>query len=554
MKALLLWPVIIESFWSITETVRLAHRKSTSPPLGLMTIAALLPKDWEIRIIDRNAHIETDEDWNWCDIVLISAMNVQDADFNALIKKGLAKGKKVAVGGPYATACPEVPLKAGAHYLVLDEGELTIPKWIEGLANGDQTGIYRSEEKPDVTKTPIPRFDLIDHRDYLMFNVQFSRGCPFLCEFCDIIELYGRKPRTKTPSQMLAELDALYAVGWRRHVFLVDDNFIGNTKLAKLFLRELIPWMEKHNYPFKLMTEASLNLAQDDELLELMVKAGFTLIFAGIESPDVDSLESIRKTQNLRSANKGEKSSNPVVESCMKITRAGIEVMGGFIIGFDNEAPGADKRLLTFVEETGIPRAIVNLMMALPTTQLYKRLENEGRLLDIEHSDTRYNFMNFIPTRPLEEITREFINSFWQIYEPKNYLKRCYDHFMMMKGWRGKAYHPLSRREAEFVFKVFWRSGFARDTRYQFWRQLASMIRHKPALVQDYLESLAMIEAGVRFREVLRAQVERDLPWFQSRAVRRAGKEGTEPEAEGRAKLKVLQPVPPPVPSLHGAG
>ncbi|RMG08923.1 MAG: radical SAM protein, partial [Cyanobacteria bacterium J055] len=245
MKALLLWPVMPTSFWSYQETLDLAGLRSTNPPLGLITVAALLPSDWEIRVVDRNVRFETEDDWNWCDLVIISAMIVQKADFRSLIQKGISLGKKVAVGGPFPTSVPEFALESGAHYLILDEGECTIPSFLEALARGEERGIFRASEKPDVTQTPMPRFDLLDLDAYLAVTVQFSRGCPFQCEFCDIINLYGRKPRTKTPEQILGELEVLYQMGWYRYVFIVDDNFIGNKRNAKVFLRALIPWMEE---------------------------------------------------------------------------------------------------------------------------------------------------------------------------------------------------------------------------------------------------------------------------------------------------------------------
>ena len=342
MKALLLWPLMPNSFWSYQETLDLAGLRSTNPPLGLITVAALLPSDWEIRFVDRNVRLETASDWEWCDLVIISAMIIQKKDFQELIAKGLQLGKKVAVGGPYPTSYPEVAQKAGADYLILDEGELTIPLFLAALEQGEPSGVFRASEKPDVTMTPIARYDLLDLDAYLAITVQFSRGCPFQCEFCDIINLYGRKPRTKTPEQMLAELETLYQLGWRRYIFVVDDNFIGNKRNAKVFLRELIPWMEQHQYPFKLITEASLNLAEDSELIELMVKAGFMLVFMGIETPDTDSLMGINKVQNTRQS---------LIESCHKITRMGLQIMSGFIIGFDNEKPGAGQRIKDFIME-----------------------------------------------------------------------------------------------------------------------------------------------------------------------------------------------------------
>jgi len=310
MKALLLYPEFPQSFWSYDRFMEIAGLKATIPPLGIITVAALLPQNWEIRFYDRNVNPETEADWEWCELVILSAMLVQKPDFQALIQKAVQLGKKVAVGGPYPTSVPQDALDSGANYLILDEGELTVPLFLEAIAQGQSQGIFRSGDKPDVTLSPIPRFDLLQRDDYLMMAVQFSRGCPFNCEFCDIISLYGRKPRTKEPSQTLAELQTLYDLGWRGSLFIVDDNFIGNQRNVKRFLRDLIPWMKQHDYPFTFITEASVNLAEDDELLSLMAEAGFYSVFLGIETPDQDSLQVTRKLQNTR---------NPLVEACRKI-------------------------------------------------------------------------------------------------------------------------------------------------------------------------------------------------------------------------------------------
>jgi radical SAM superfamily enzyme YgiQ (UPF0313 family) len=502
MKALLLWPVMPNSFWSYQETLDMAGIRSTNPPLGLITVAAMLPTDWEIRFVDRNVRFETDEDWDWCDLVLISAMIIQRQDFRELIQKGVALGKKVAVGGPFPTSVPEFALESGAHYLILDEGEHTIPMFLEALERGDETGIFRSAEKPDVTQTPIPRFDLLDLDAYLAITVQFSRGCPFQCEFCDIINLYGRKPRTKTPEQMLKEFEQLYEMGWRRYIFVVDDNFIGNKRNAKVFLRELIPWMEQHKYPFKLITEASLNLAEDDELIELMVKAGFVLVFMGIETPDVDSLVGINKLQNTRQS---------LIDSCHKITKAGLQIMSGFIMGFDGEQPGAGDRIRDFIQDTGIPQGQFSLLQALQNTAMWNRLKQEGRLQDGLGTFHQGAIMNFVPTRPVEEITREYIDAFWEIYEPEPYLKRTFRHFMMMNGWRGKSDRRITRAEWKLFMKLLWRQGVVRSVRFRFWWQMVAIALFKPRLLVEYLATLGIGEHFFNYRYEVRAQLEQQL-------------------------------------------
>ncbi|MFO5495027.1 MAG: B12-binding domain-containing radical SAM protein [Cuspidothrix sp.] len=508
MKALLIWPIMPNSFWSYQETLDLAGLRATNPPLGLITVAAMLPSDWELRLSDRNVRLETDADWEWCDIVIISAMIIQQQDFGELIKKGKKLGKKVAVGGPFATSVPEFVIEAGADYLILDEGEITIPMFLEALEKGEEKGIFRATEKPDVTQTPLPRFDLLDLNAYIAMTVQFSRGCPFQCEFCDIITLFGRKPRTKTPEQILAELEVLYQMGWWRYVFIVDDNFIGNKRNAKVFLRELIPWMEKRNYPFALLTEASLNLAEDDELLELMVKAGFVMVFMGIETPDVDSLAGINKEQNTRTS---------LVESCHKITKAGLQIMSGFILGFDGEKPGAGKRIQEFVEETCIPQAHLNLLQALPNTAMWTRLQKEGRLIDGlgEFLGSQKALMNFVPTRPISEIADEFIETFWNLYEPMPYLKRTFKHFMMIEGWRAKYQRTLTKSEIQFLMSICWRQGVLRSTRFVFWQQLITMVRLKPHLLYDYLIALGVGEHFFKFRHEVRVEIESELAELQ---------------------------------------
>ncbi|OUL37815.1 B12-binding domain-containing radical SAM protein [Nostoc sp. T09] len=502
MRALLLWPIMPNSFWSYQETLDLAGLRSTNPPLGLITIAAMLPSDWEIRFADRNVSLEKDEDWDWCDMVIISAMIIQKQDFRELIQKGVALGKKVAVGGPYPTSVPEFALEAGAEYLILDEGECTIPLFLEALARGDERGIFRSPEKPDVTQTPIARFDLLNLDAYLAITLQFSRGCPFQCEFCDIINLYGRKPRTKTPEQMLREFQTIYDLGWRRYVFVVDDNFIGNKRNAKIFLQALIPWMEAHDYPFILITEASLNLAEDEELVELMVKAGFTLVFMGIETPDTESLLGIHKVQNTR---------KDLIESCHKITRAGLQIMSGFIIGFDNERPGAGERIREFIEETGIPQGQFSMLQALQNTAMWNRLQQEGRLVDGLGTFHQGAIMNFKPTRPVEEITEEYIQAFWNIYEPMPFLKRTFRHFRMMNGWRGKTQRKITSTEMRLFAAICWRQGVVRSTRWRFWWQLVAIALTKPRLLYDYLTTLGVGEHFFNFRYEVRAQLRAKL-------------------------------------------
>jgi radical SAM superfamily enzyme YgiQ (UPF0313 family) len=433
-------------------------------------------------------------------------MIVQKPDLLHQIREAKRRGKLVAAGGPYLTSVPEVAQEAGVDFLVLDEGEITLPLLVEALERGETSGVFRSNgEKPDVTSTPIPRYDLLDLSAYSDMSVQFSRGCPFQCEFCDIIVLYGRKPRTKNPAQLLAELQTLYDLGWRRSIFVVDDNFIGNKRNVKLLLRELGPWMKDRGYPFRLSTEASVDLAQDPELLELMVAANFATVFLGIETPDTDSLALTQKFQNTR---------NSLLESVHTINRAGLRVMAGFIIGFDGEKPGAGRRIIDFVEATAIPQALFSMLQALPDTALWHRLKKEGRLLDgrEEANIMQTTLINFIPTRPLEELAREYISCFWELYEPDRYLARVYRHFLNMKPTPHKKKFKMPEfADIRALLIICWRQGFKRNTRFQFWRQLFSIIKHNPGVFEHYLTNCAHIEHFLEYRQIVQDEIEAQL-------------------------------------------
>ena len=423
MRVLLLYPLFPKTFWSFEKILELVGRKVLLPPLGLITAAAILPQDWDYKLVDRNVRDVTEAEWDWADLVILSAMIVQKADLLDQIREAKRRGKRVAVGGPYPTSVPEDSIEAGVDYLILDEGEITLPMFVEAIQQGQTAATFRAKdgEKPDVTTTPVPRYDLLELDAYDSMSVQFSRGCPFQCEFCDIIVLYGRKPRTKAPAQLLRELDCLYQLGWRRAVFMVDDNFIGNKRNVKLFLQELKGWMAAHDYPFSFNTEASVDLAQDEELLELMLACNFNAVFLGIETPDADSLELTKKFQNTRSS---------MEESVDKINRAGLRIMAGFIIGFDGEKPGAGDRIIDFVERTAIPTAVFGLLQALPNTALWHRLEKEGRLHGNKSDGNQFSLMNFVPTRPVEEIAQEYVHAFCTLYEPSRFLARTYRHFL----------------------------------------------------------------------------------------------------------------------------
>jgi len=507
VRVLLLYPQFPKSYWSFEKALELVDRKVMLPPLGLVTVAAILPQEWEYKVVDRNVRSVTEAEWDWAEVVILSAMIVQKDDFLEQVQEAKRRGKRVAVGGPYATSLPQEAEAAGADYLILDEGEITLPMFVEALQRGDTAGIFRANgEKPDVSSTPVPRFDLLELDAYDSMSVQFSRGCPFQCEFCDIIVLYGRKPRTKTPQQLLAELEELYRLGWRRAIFMVDDNFIGNKRNVKLLLKELKPWMKEHNYPFRFNTEASVDLAQDQELMDLMVECNFNAVFLGIETPDEESLTLTQKYQNTRDS---------LADSVEAIARSGLRVMAGFIIGFDGEKPGAGDRIVRFVEQTAIPMAMFSMLQALPDTALWHRLKKEGRLRDQLENASGMNqttLMNFIPTRPLEDIAREYIEAFWELYDPMRYLERTYRHFLILGAPKCPAIlHEISWVNIRALLTVFWRQGFVRKTRFKFWLNLLGILRHNPSVWEHYLNVCALNEHFLEYRQIVRDQIEAQL-------------------------------------------
>lgn len=508
MRVLLVYPLFPKTFWSYEKILELVNRQVLLPPLGLVTVAAILPQEWEFKLVDRNIRAVTEAEWEWADVCIFSAMIVQKQDLIDQIKEAKRRRKLVAVGGPYPTSVPDEAISAGADYMILDEGEITLPMFVEAVQRGDKNGIFRTTQKPDVTTTPIPRFDLLELNAYDSMSVQFSRGCPFQCEFCDIIVLYGRKPRTKTPAQLLAELDCLYELGWRRGVFMVDDNFIGNKRNVKLLLQELKVWMAEHKYPFAFNTEASVDLSQDQEMLDLMVECNFNAVFLGIETPDEESLQMTKKFQNTR---------NSLIESVQAITKAGLRPMAGFIIGFDGEKAGAGDRIVRFAETTGIPTTTFAMLQALPNTALWHRLEKEGRLRGKDGNINQTTLMNFIPTRPLEDIGREYIEAFWELYDAEKFLDRTYRCFLMMGAPKCKAPAKMpSWVDLRALLIVIWRQGVKRKTRFKFWHHLFSMIKRNPAVWEHYLTVCAHNEHFLEYRQIVRDEIEGQLAEFSA--------------------------------------
>ncbi len=508
MNVLLVYPEFPKTFWSYEKILELVQRKVLLPPLGLITVAAILPQEWNFRLVDVNIRPVQEEEWQWADLVIMSAMIVQKDDIIRQIGIARFHGKPVAVGGPYPTSSPGELEAAGADYLILDEGEITLPLFVQALERGETGGRFVADgEKPDVTLTPIPRYDLLERQAYDSMSVQFSRGCPFQCEFCDIIVLYGRKPRTKDPAQLIAELQCLHDLGWRGGVFMVDDNFIGNKRGVKKLLTELEVWQRERGYPFRFDTEASLDLAQDQELIDLMLACNFAAVFMGIETPDTESLAVTKKFQNTRS---------PLLDSIETVTRSGLRVIAGFIIGFDGEKAGAGQRIVDFSEATGIPTTTFSMLQALPHTALWHRLAKEGRLIDKDGNINQTTLMNFVPTRPVEEIAQEYVAAFQTLYEPRRYLDRVYRYFLKLGAPRVK---PAPQAPEWVVVRalliVIWRQGIRRQTRWAFWHHLIHMLMANPGVVEQYLAVCAHNEHFLEYREIVRRQIEDQLAAYR---------------------------------------
>ena len=507
MRTLFLYPQFPKTFWSYEKILELVNRKVLLPPLGLATVAALLPQDWEMKLVDRNVRDVTEAEWEWAELVVISGMIVQKDDMQVQIREAKRRGLLVAVGGPYASSTPDAPEIVEADFKVLDEGEITLPQFVSAIQRGERSGRFSAEgDKPDVTATPIPRFDLLELDAYDSMSVQFSRGCPFNCEFCDIIVLYGRKPRTKTPEQLIGELQRLYDLGWRRSIFLVDDNFIVNKRNAKLLLPQIKSWQQERGYPFSFTTEASVDLADDEEMMRMMHDARFESVFLGIETPDESSLETARKVQNTR---------NPLDAAVDRITANGIRVMAGFIIGFDGEKDGAGHRIVDFVTRTGIPAAMMGMLQALPNTALWYRLEKEGRLIqdkDAAKGVNQTNLLNFKPTRPIRDIANEYVEAFCALYEPNAYMDRVYSYYLKMGAPRWKAAAKLpSLIDLRALSIVVWRQGVKRSTRTRFWKYVISMARRNPALLEQFISVLAHNEHFLEYRGIVQREIREQL-------------------------------------------
>ena len=496
MKVLLLYPEFPDTFWSFRHALKFVRKAAVGPPLGLATVAAMLPADWEKRLVDTNVQKLSQEDLEWADLVFVGAMNVQRESARKLIARCKQAGRTVVAGGPLFTGeheqFPEV------DHFVLNEGEITLRLFLADLARGCPQRLYATSEYADIRQSPVPMWDVLDRTRYDSMNVQFSRGCPFHCEFCNITALLGHLPRTKSAGQVIAELDALRTVGWRRRVFFVDDNFIGNKKVLKgEILPALIAWHER-NPGIGFSTEASINLADDPELMRMMVDAGFDTVFVGIETPDEESLAECRKVQN-----KG----RDLVESVKTLHRAGLQVQGGFIVGFDNDTPTIFQRQIEFIQKSGIVTAMVGLLQAPYGTDLYARLKREGRLVEEMSGDNADGSTNIIPKMKLETLRAGYKHILDHIYAPKFFYARVKTFLREYSAVRTKA--QLQWAEMMAFFRSIYQLGIKGKERVQYWRLIAWTLSHKPRLL-PLAVTLAIF--GHHFRRVCEAQLPDEAP------------------------------------------
>ena len=469
MNALLIYPECPDTFWSFKYALKFVSKKASLPPLGLLTIGAMLPKKWNKKLVDMNVSELKDKDIAWADMVFISSMIVQKDSAQRVINICKAQGKIIVAGGPVFTAQHEK--FKGVDHFVLNEAEVSLPLFLKDLRKGKPKHIYSSKERPDITKTPVPLWSLINFNDYATMPVQYSRGCPFNCEFCDIIIMNGRIPRTKTPEQLLNELQSLYDAGWRKSVFIVDDNFIGNKTNVKKMLPLLVKWQKEHKYPFILMTEASVNLADDDELMRMMSAANFYKVFLGFETPDANSLKECGKIQNIKI---------DIAEAVKIIHQHGMQVMGGFIVGFDSDTENIFETQIKFIQKIGVVTAMVGMLVAVPQTRLWNRLRSEGRLKGEASGQNTDGSLNFVPRMGKEKLIEGYKRLLSTIYSPKNYYKRVN---ALIKNYRPTARGKIPREEFIAFIRSMWRIGVLSKERIYYWRLiLKTSIRKIKAL------------------------------------------------------------------------
>lgn len=488
MKILLISPETPDTFWSFKHALRFVSKRASMPPLGLLTVAAMLPRDWELRLLDLNIERLDDAALRWADYVFVGAMIVHQASVREIIARCAKAGKTVIAGGPLFTtgheAFPEI------RHFVLGEAEEIMPQLVEDLRAGRLQPLYRAGHWPNLAQTPVPRWDLLNMRRYVSMAVQFSRGCPFDCEFCDIIVMNGRVPRTKPPVHLIAELEALRLRGWNDMVFIVDDNFIGNRRSTRVLLHALIEWRQRTGAQMGFLTEASVNLADDPELCALMVQAGFKKVFVGIETPSAESLEECQKRQN-RNRN--------LVDAVHVLQRAGFEVMGGFIVGFDSDKPDIFKRQFEFIQHSGVATAMVGLLTALPQTRLWQRLKREGRIEAHSTGNNTEAVLNFKPKLNRDYLVAGYRELMKKLYEPSNYYQRIRT-FLQHHRPTGPDMRLCASDLVAFL-KSFWVLGLRHPGRVAYWRLFWSTLLRRP---RQFRHAIELAITGHHLRRVAR--------------------------------------------------
>jgi radical SAM superfamily enzyme YgiQ (UPF0313 family) len=471
MNALLVYPEFPDTYWSFKHALKFLGKQAAQPPLGLMTIAALLPASWTKRLVDTNVERLHDRDLAWADVVMLSGMHIQREPLLAILERCRALGLRTVVGGPITSSVPAAELKA--DHVVIGEAETLIAGLAQDLEQGTAKPVYHAAERPEMAMSPLPDLSLIKMHRYSTMAVQYSRGCPFNCEFCDIIEIYGHRPRTKAVAQVLAELDQLRAAGWREAVFIVDDNFIGNKARAKELCVALAEWRSQYKTSFDFNTEASLNLADDPELMQLMKDAGFVSVFLGIETPDESGLIASNKLQNTRRS---------LLDSVARIQSYGMQVMGGFILGFDTDREDIFDRMVEFIQKSGIPIAMVGLLQAMPGTQLFRRLRREGRILDAGHGDNTGDKLNFLPHMDAARLVEGYRSVLKRIYSSAAYYERVKLYLSRTQSEeRTSRQRWLTRGNVRAFVTSLVRQGVFSRQRWSYWKFLlavATRYRH----------------------------------------------------------------------------
>lgn len=489
MKILLVYPETPSTFWSFKEALKFVSKKAAEPPLGLITVAAMLPKDWSKKLIDLNVSKLTDKDIVQADYVFISAMNVHLSSFKEIVRRCNKLGVKVVAGGPLCTTQHKDLL--GVEHFILNEAEITLPIFLEDLKNGNPQPVYETSEFPDVSRAQIPMWELLDMKKYASMSMQYSRGCPYDCEFCSITMLNGRKPRAKCSEQFIKELNCLYELGWRGGISVVDDNIIGNKKMLKNdLLPVLIEWSKERKYPFFFITEVSINLADDDELMKLMVDAGFNSVFVGIETPNSESLNECGKTINLK---------RDLVDSVNKIQRNGMIVSGGFIVGFDNDTEAVFDEQINFIQQSGIANAMVGLLNAPTGTKLYSRMKDEGRLIEMFSGNNMDASINFVPKMKYSKLIRGYSRLLNTIYSQEEYYNRLK---VFLKEYTVPLWTPktLNLDQIKAFFRLIWLLGVIEKGKRYFWKLFfISLLKHP----RKFPTAMTLAVYGFHFRRVI---------------------------------------------------